>query len=60
MYKLRLLYMNTFPHIFPYKHSGAGSEHPDPEVEQRRRKERAEQGVAPDSGNVGGSDLHLK
>ena len=33
---------------------GAGSEHPDPEVEQRRRKERAEQGVAPDSSNVGG------
>ena len=33
---------------------GAGSEHPDPDVEQRRQRERAEQGVSADPGNVGG------
>ena len=27
---------------------GAGSEHPDPEIEKRRRRERAQQGVTPD------------
>ena len=34
---------------------GAGSEHPDPEIEKRRRRERAQQGVTPDLKPVGGA-----